>query len=105
MGPSKALHALSVPITQLLAAKKWIRVLRWNKQKEIATRILSGEIQPNLGCSIIAQLCQENNWPNELQVFDLLAHEQEGHEHIGITAESSIPAIIEACRELTGSHS
>lgn len=71
----------------------------------IARQILNGDIQPNLGCSMISRVCEENNWPKELQIFALLAHEQDGHEHIGITKERTIPAIIEACRELSGSHS
>ncbi|MEW5757523.1 MAG: hypothetical protein AB1810_14605 [Pseudomonadota bacterium] len=69
----------------------------------IARQILDGDIQPNLGCSMISRVCEESNWPKELEIFALLAHEQEGHEHIGITKESSIPSIIEACRELLGS--
>lgn len=71
----------------------------------IARQILNGDIQPNLGCSMISRVCEESNWPKELQLFALLAHEQEGHEHIGITKENTISSIIEACRELSGSHS
>jgi hypothetical protein len=33
-------------------------------------------------------------------LFVLLAHEQYDHEHLGMTAESLRPEIIEACREL-----
>jgi hypothetical protein len=71
----------------------------------ISRQILDGQVQPNYGCYQNSELCQENSWPRELQIFSLLAHEQEGHDHIGLTAENTIPSIIEASRALVANHS
>ena len=66
----------------------------------IASRVLTGEIDPNLGCYMIAAVAENLDSPKELLVFKLLAHEQSGHEHLGITAQSCVPDILAACREL-----
>ena len=71
----------------------------------IAQKIINGELQPNIGCDQISALCQENNWPRELQIFDLLAHDQKEHEAFGITAKNVIPDIIKASHELVDNHS
>jgi hypothetical protein len=68
--------------------------------REVARQILDGTMNPNLGCGLIAEICQRNNWPRELQVFHLMAHEQEGHEHLGFDAENTAPLILAECREL-----
>jgi len=70
------------------------------KALNIAKGILSNETDPNIGCGLISELSQENNSPSELQIFELLAHEQYGHEHIGITAGNTEPQIIEECKKL-----
>lgn len=66
----------------------------------IAQKILSGELQPNAGCTLIGDINRELDWPPELGSLGLLAHDQTGHEHIGITAESCVPEIIDECRKL-----
>ena len=66
----------------------------------IARQILAGTLSPRLGCARIADICRALDDPQELMPFDLFAHEQTGHEHIGITAESVEPQIIQACEEL-----
>jgi hypothetical protein len=66
----------------------------------VAVQILAGEMDPNLGCGLIRGISQGTNFPDELDAFLLLGHEQHDHEHLGITAESCIPEILEACREL-----
>jgi hypothetical protein len=71
----------------------------------IGKSIISKEINPNTGCAQLSELSQENNSPSELQIFELLAHEQYGHEHIGITAENTIPQIIEECENLVNKNS
>ena len=66
----------------------------------IAKQVIAGEVPPNIGCEHIYGICQKLDYPSELGMFALLGHEQYGHEHIGITAESCIPDIIKACQEL-----
>ena len=66
----------------------------------IAKQIVSGEINPNEGCDLIGKINDELGWPEELLGFGQLAHEQHGHEHLGITAENSIPDIIKESKKL-----
>lgn len=66
----------------------------------LARQILAGEVEPNLGCDLMAAIVKKNNYPTELLQFMALSHEQHGHEELGITAESCVPGILEACREL-----
>ena len=70
------------------------------KAIKIANEILSNKIDTNIGCGLISELSTQNNSPDELQIFELLAHEQYEHEHIGITAENKKPQIIEECKIL-----
>lgn len=70
--------------------------------KAIARDILNGVVTPAEGCSAIASLCTENDWPNELLPLSALSHEQEGHEHFGLDRENSAPLILDACRTLLG---
>jgi len=66
-----------------------------NNAINIAQNIIDGKIDPSLGCDKLAQLCEENNHPNELAVFSLLSHDQRGHEDIGFNLESIAIEIIE----------
>lgn len=66
----------------------------------IASRILAGTIDPNLGCGLIAAIGEKLGCPETLAAFLLLGHEQYGHEQVGITAGSCVADILEACREL-----
>mgnify|MGYP001224339668 CR=1 FL=1 len=66
----------------------------------VAQEVLAGEMDPNLGCGLIAGIAEKINFPSSLSIFLLLGHEQYGHEDLGITAESCVPEILEACREL-----
>ena len=68
--------------------------------RRVATQILGGDVDPNLGCGLIAGIGEKLDYPNQLGMFLLLGHEQHGHEGLGITAESRVPAILAACREL-----
>ena len=70
--------------------------------KRIARKVLDGEIDPNLGCGLIRSIAQGTNFPDELSMFVLLGHEQYDHEQLGITSESCIPDILQACEELLG---
>ena len=66
----------------------------------VASRVLAGEIEPKLGCNMIAAVGENLGHPRELSMFALLAHEQSGHESLGITAASCVPDILAACRDL-----
>ncbi len=66
----------------------------------VAQEVLSGAMDPNLGCGLISSIAEKNNHPSHLMIFVLLGHEQYDHEHLGMTAESLRPEIIDACREL-----
>ena len=66
----------------------------------IAKQILSGDIDPNKGCSQIGDINHALDWPEELSVFGMLAHEQYDHENLGITAEGCIPEILNECKKL-----
>ena len=67
---------------------------------EIARRIIAGRVNPNDACALLAEVSESLNSPDELWAFELLAHEQYGHEHLGITAESSAAEIIKECHRL-----
>lgn len=67
---------------------------------EIAKGILSSEVDPNEGCSRIDDIGRALNWPKELLAFGLLSHEQNDHEHIGITSENCVPDIVYECQKL-----
>jgi hypothetical protein len=68
------------------------------RAKEVAHGILAGHIQPNVGCSELGDICRELDYSSGLGPFGLLAHTQTDHESIGITAENSIPEILQECR-------
>ena len=70
--------------------------------RRVAREVLAGKMDPNLVCGLIRGIAQGTNYPSELGTFLLLGHEQYDHEHLGITAESCVPEILEACRELLG---
>ena len=69
---------------------------------EIASNVIAGRISPNLGCAEIAGISRSLGSPEDLAIFSLLAHDQSGHESIGITAQSCVPDISDACRALVG---
>jgi len=66
----------------------------------VATQVLAGEMDPNHGCGLIEGIAHKLGYPDELDTFSLLGHDQLGHESLGITAESCVPEILAACREL-----
>lgn len=68
--------------------------------REVAKLVLAGVMTPRHGCARIAEVSTALGSPNELAVFELLNHEQYGHEHIGITLASVTPEIINACKTL-----
>lgn len=72
---------------------------------KIAESIISGETDPNEGCSKLGEINRDLDWPTELAALGLLSHEQYDHENIGITAESCVPDIIDECKKLVASYS
>jgi len=75
--------------------------------KMVANDIISGEIQPNLGCALIDDISNpfifggpHENETDQMWEFHFLAHDQTGHEHLVITAENIIPYIMEAANKL-----
>lgn len=70
----------------------------------VAQQVVDGELDPNLGCSLIAEINKKIGYLSELDVFMSLAHDQHGHEGLGFTAESCVPEIQEACRDLLMAH-
>lgn len=68
--------------------------------KNLAREILAGSLSPNKGCALIASIAQKLGYPHALDFFPALAHDQEGHEAFGITAEGCISDIVLACQKL-----
>ena len=67
---------------------------------EIAKRIVSGATDPHEGCTEIDKICTSLEFPDDLLVFGLLAHDQSGHDHLGITAETCLPDILTESKKL-----
>lgn len=74
--------------------------LNLNGAVSIAKQVVASKMQSNEGCELIGDVCQKLAWPDELLALVAVAHEQYGHESLGITAENSVLEIIEGCREL-----
>ena len=68
--------------------------------KKIAKNIVEKKKDINKGCSEIAEISKEPDSPENLSVFELLAHEQYDHESLGITSKNIQPSIIEEARKL-----
>lgn len=66
----------------------------------LARKIARNEIDTNDGCSTLAEISRELDSPENLSVFELLAHEQYDHENIGITSENIKSDIIEAASKV-----
>lgn len=99
---SEACELLKKAIPELGFSWPSDRLIGLAYSKIIAQRILDGAVDPNSGCAEIGVINQSLQWPDELSVFGLLAHEQCGHEKIGITAAGCIPDIVAEARKLLG---
>ena len=71
-----------------------------NSAIQIAHDIVENKFDANKGCEIINNISIQLEYPEELSSFQLLAHEQYGHENIGIYAKDLIPDIKNASVEL-----
>ena len=67
---------------------------------EIARRTLAGRVSPNEICTLLSEISVSLDSPDDLSIFELIAHEQYGHEGLGITAASCIPDIMSECERL-----
>ena len=74
-----------------------------SKARKLAAAVLAGQIEPNLGCGLIAEVAERLSHPNALLDFAHLAHLQDGHEGLGFTADGCIPEILHACNVLVNS--
>ena len=68
--------------------------------KLLAEGILSKTLDPNVGCALIGAIADKLGYPDSLEAFAAIAHDQVGHEHGGITAEDCIDDIFSACHQL-----
>lgn len=71
--------------------------------RSLAKDVLSGSLAANAGCALIASIAEKLNYPSDLLTFTALAHNQDGHEQFGITAEGCIAEIKQACQQLVDS--
>ena len=87
----------------LLARQAQDGSLPWREAcGEIARRIIAGQVNPNDACTLLSEISQSLSDADELRIFELLAHEQYGHGHLGFTAESCAADILSECRLLVG---
>jgi len=99
-GFEDALHLFESSLVELNIVVPPKSILLIHRAKFLAIAILAGDISPNEGCRRIGEINLQLGWPEELAEFGLLAHEQTGHEDLGITAESLQPEIREATGRL-----
>ena len=66
----------------------------------VANAILAGNLDPNLGCGLIAEVSRKLEFPGSLEQFALLAIEQDDNVPLGISAKACVPEIMAACRQL-----
>jgi hypothetical protein len=69
------------------------------KVRDIATLIVSGEIDPHVGCDQIASLCQPLDFPSQLDEFFHLSHLQNDHSQLGVVKEDLTADIIEEAKK------
>lgn len=66
----------------------------------MAREVLSGTMDPHLGCGLVGGIGKKLNHHPSLMEFIHIAHLLEGPGHEGFTEESLLPNIMVACREL-----
>ncbi len=69
---------------------------------EIARRIVSGRVNANDACSLLAEISESLGSPTGLADFEHLAHLQHGHESLGYTSASCAAEIVQECHRLVG---
>ncbi len=68
--------------------------------KLLAQDILSKSLDANIGCALIASIAAKLHHPESLELFSALAHDQSGHEQVGISTADCVDDVFEACRVL-----
>lgn len=68
--------------------------------KFFAHDILAKTLDANTGCAQSSSIATKPEYPVVLEVFPALAHDQSGHEHVGISSGDCVDDIFEACRML-----
>ncbi len=76
------------------------RERKFQAARKIAKMIVDGSKDPNEGCTELAVISRELKSPDEISIFELLDHEQIGHEHINITSENIRPSIFDEAQNL-----
>lgn len=66
--------------------------------KLLAEDILGKSLDANVGCSLIAAIAAKLRFPESLEAFAALAHDQSGHQHVGISKADCVDDILDACR-------
>jgi hypothetical protein len=70
--------------------------------KLLAQDILAKSLDANVGCTLIASIAAKLRYPESLEAFAALAHDQAGHEHVGISKADCVDDILDACYEFVG---
>lgn len=68
--------------------------------KLLAGDILAKSLDATVGCTLIASIAAKLHYPESLEVFSALAHDQSGHEQFGISAADCVDDVFEACHAL-----
>lgn len=68
----------------------------------LAQEVLADMVDPYTACALIASISAKLKYSDSLAQFACLAHDQAGHEHVGISAADCVDDIFEACRVLIG---
>jgi hypothetical protein len=68
--------------------------------RRVAREVLTGAMDPHLGCGLIGGIGEKLNHHPALTEFIHIAHLLDGPGHEGFTRESLLPDIMVACREL-----
>ena len=68
--------------------------------KLLARDILSKSLAPTVGCALIASIAAKLHYPESLELFSALAHDQSGHQQFGISAADCVVDVFDACRVL-----
>lgn len=70
--------------------------------KLLAQDVLKKSLDANVGCALIASIAAKLRYPEPLAAFAALAHDQSGHEHVGISKADCVDDILDACRAFLG---
>ena len=68
--------------------------------RRVAHEVVTGEMDPHLGCGLIATIGEKLGHQPELMEFIHLAHLFQEPGHDGFTKESLLPDIMAACCDL-----